>query len=155
MGCTDVSATPSKLLLNQNGSEFDKINRYDSFANVYTIVDSNGNCPPGMYAQCRRLNDPDFTFCLEGFYCPITDLQITVATGVPDPIFEKNKFFSSSSGKRLWYSNKGNFGPITDLRLSQSRPCFNPDRISWGKSRPEFPLNHPNVRSCMEDERYI
>lgn len=153
-GCSDVAPSPERNFELQNGSEFDRILLGISFAKIYNHSDPRGNCVSATARQCKRLNDPDFTYCIKAPNCPLTDLQITTDK-IPDPLFNQDSFVNSDSGKKLWFSDRGNSGPITDLRLSQEKPCFNSSRISWAKNRPDFPLNHPNVRRCMEDHRYI
>lgn len=97
----------------------------------------------------------EFSYCVPGLRCPLTDLQITQSPTNPDPQrFDNSDFVKSKADTYLWFSRAGLGGPITDLKISQQFPCLNSKFISWNLARPIFPLNAENVRQCDQDKRY-
>lgn len=153
-GCSNVESTPSRIFSSLSGSEFDqKVDPAISFATVYRkSSDYYLDCEVG-YSTCTRSskNGIKFIYCVPyNVSCPLTDLLITNTGENPNPkIFRDGDFVKSSAGTYLWFSNSGLGGPITDLKISQQGPCLNSKFISWGLSRPSFPLNGETVRHCV------
>ena len=154
-GCADVSSTPARSLSIQSGSEFDQIvDQTGSFALLYDKIVNDNSCPPG-HTLCQRLSAKEFSYCVPGSQCPLTNLKITQSASNPDPqVFGNSDYVKSKADTYLWFSRAGLGGPITDLKISQQFPCLNSKFISWNLGRPDFPLNHDNVRKCDQDKRY-
>lgn len=155
-GCTVVKETYEANLTKLAGSEFDRILNKDlSFASVYEIIREDYTCPKG-HKLCQRYSSSDYSYCVPGDECPLTDLRITRNSTNPDPsLFDSTSYVESKAGTFLWYSRAGKGGPITDLKLSQQSPCFDSGLTTWNSSRPDFPLNVRHVRKCEADKRYI
>lgn len=76
-GCTSVEGTEPTNFTKLGGSEFDKLtSKKISFASIYEKITINNTCPVG-YKICQRFKSSDYSYCVPGTQCPLTDLRIS------------------------------------------------------------------------------
>lgn len=144
-GCVDLKATPPKSLNKiPGGPQMYSIKaRNTSFSEVYTKMDSEGNCQKG-FRNCGNKSSISKGVCVteKTIYCPVTSISVAAGTD-SQPI--------KVSNLTLFYRRNPQQNPLADLGISESHVCFSRGVQPISPDRDRYVLLKGTSTNCIAD----